>query len=240
MLEVKQMTVSYTGKQLAIDHVSFQVDQPGIIGIIGPNGAGKSTLLKAMLNLIAHQGEMTFNQQKLKKFQKEIAYVEQKSVVDYTFPITVAECVSLGLYPNKKFYQRLTKKDWDKVDEALAAVDMLVFKMNQIGELSGGQFQRVLIARTLVQEAKFIFLDEPFVGIDVLSEEIIMHLLHQMKQAGKYIFIVHHDLSKVAVYFDQLLLMNRELIAFGKTNEVFKPDILAKAFGEQLVVLGGA
>lgn len=240
MLVVKEMTVSYTGKQLAIDAVSFQVEQPGIIGIIGPNGAGKSTLLKAMLNLIAHQGEMTFNQQKLKSFQKEIAYVEQKSAVDYTFPITVAECVSLGLYPNKKFYQRLTKKDWQKVDEALAAVDMLSFKENQIGELSGGQFQRVLIARTLVQEAKLIFLDEPFVGIDVVSEEIIMHLLQQMKAEGKYIFIVHHDLSKVAVYFDQLLLMNRELIAFGETSEVFQPAILAKAFGEQLVVLGGA
>lgn len=240
MLEVKQMTVSYTGKQLAIDHVSFKIEKPGIIGVIGPNGAGKSTLLKAMLNLISHQGSMTFNQQKLKQFQKEIAYVEQKSAVDYTFPITVGECVSLGLYPSKKFYQRLSKKDWQKVNQALEAVAMLEFKEQQIGELSGGQFQRVLIARTLVQEAQLIFLDEPFVGIDVVSEEIIMDLLHQMKNQGKYIFIVHHDLSKVADYFDQLVLMNRELIAFGDTKEVFQPEILAKAFGEQLVVLGGA
>ena len=239
MLEVQKMSVSYTGKQLAIDDVSFKIEQPGIIGVIGPNGAGKSTLLKAMLNLISHQGEMTFNQKKLKHFQKEIAYVEQKSAVDYTFPITVAECVSLGLYPNKRFYQRLTKKDWQKVTQALEAVDMLTFKNNQIGELSGGQFQRVLIARTLVQEAQLIFLDEPFVGIDVVSEEIIMELLHQMKQQGKYIFIVHHDLSKVVDYFDQLVLMNRQLIAFGNTEEVFQPEILAKAFGQQLIVLGG-
>lgn len=240
MLEVSQMTVSYTGKSFALEGVSFQVNEPAIIGIIGPNGAGKSTLMKAMLNLIPHQGQMRFNQQELKTFQKEIAYVEQKSAVDYTFPITVGECVSLGLYPNKKYYQRLTKNDWQKVNEALEAVDMLAFKEKQIGELSGGQFQRVLIARTLVQQAQFIFLDEPFVGIDVVSEEIIMDLLYQMKEAGKYIFIVHHDLSKVERYFDQLLLMNQKLIAFGPTKEVFQPERLRKAFGQSLVVLEGA
>lgn len=239
MLEVRNLSVSYSGKEMAIAKVSYQVTQPGIIGIVGPNGAGKSTLIKGMLNLIPHQGEIFFQGKKLPEFQKEIAYVEQKSAIDYTFPITVRECVSLGLYPKKKFYQRLTKKDWKKVEEALEAVSMLAFSQRQIGELSGGQFQRVLLARTLVQEANFIFLDEPFVGIDVVSESIIMNLLRKMEQKGKYIFIVHHDLSKVEEYFDQVLLLNRELIAFGPTKEVFQPQILTKAFGQQIVVLGG-
>ncbi|MHC5269436.1 metal ABC transporter ATP-binding protein [Enterococcus sp. LJL98] len=240
MFKVNHLSVSYNGNERAVSDVSFQVTKPGIIGIIGPNGAGKSTLIKGMLNLIPHEGALTFQGQALPAFQKEIAYVEQKSAVDYTFPITVAECVSLGLYPRKKFYQRLTKKDWQKVEEALTAVSMLDYRERQIGELSGGQFQRVLIARTLVQDADLIFLDEPFVGIDVVSEEIIMHLLQEMAQAGKYIFIVHHDLSKVEEYFEQILLLNRELIAFGPTDEVFQPEKLRRAFGQQVLVLGGA
>jgi len=236
MLEIKNISARYQGKQLAVEAVSYTVEKPSIIGIIGPNGAGKSTLIKAMLNLIDHEGSLTFNGQPLKTFQKEIAYVEQKSAIDYTFPITVKECVSLGLYPKKRLLQRLTTADWQKVEEALAAVDMLEYQERQIGELSGGQFQRVLIARTLVQEASFIFLDEPFVGIDVVSEGIIMALLRQMKEEGKYIFIVHHDLSKVATYFDQLLLLNRKLIAFGPTATVAKAPLLRQAFGEQLLV----
>lgn len=101
MLEIKNISARYQGKQLAVEAVSYTVEEPSIIGIIGPNGAGKSTLIKAMLNLIDHEGSLTFNGQPLKTFQKEIAYVEQKSAVDYTFPITVKECVSLGLYPKK-------------------------------------------------------------------------------------------------------------------------------------------
>lgn len=239
MLEVKNISASYNGSKLAVEAVSYRVEEPAIIGIVGPNGAGKSTLIKAMLNLIDHQGAIFFQGEPLPKFQKQIAYVEQKSAVDYTFPITVKECVSLGLYPNKKFFQRLTKKDWEKVEEALEAVSMVEFMNRQIGELSGGQFQRVLIARTLVQEANLIFLDEPFVGIDMISEGIIMNLLREMKKNGKYLFIVHHDLSKVGEYFDQLLLMNQKLIAFGPTHEVSKPETLKQAFGEHLIVLGG-
>lgn len=137
------------------------------------------------------------------------------------------------------FYQRIKKADWQKVEEALKAVAMLEFKNRQIGELSGGQFQRVLIARTLVQNADLIFLDEPFVGIDIVSEEIIMNLLQDLKSQGKYIFIVHHDLSKVETYFDQLILMKQQLISVGPTKQVFTPKKLAQAFGQSLVVLGG-
>lgn len=239
MFQVNQISVRYQTDQMAVKEVTFSIQEPAIVGIIGPNGAGKSTLIKAMLDLIPHNGEIFFDSLPLKQFQKKIAYVEQKSAIDETFPITVKECVSLGLYPQMHFYQRIKKADWQKVEEALKAVAMLEFKNRQIGELSGGQFQRVLIARTLVQNADLIFLDEPFVGIDIVSEEIIMNLLQDLKSQGKYIFIVHHDLSKVETYFDQLILMKQQLISVGPTKQVFTPKKLAQAFGQSLVVLGG-
>lgn len=239
MFQVNQISVRYQTDQMAVKEVTFSIQEPAIVGIIGPNGAGKSTLIKAMLDLIPHNGEIFFDSLPLKQFQKKIAYVEQKSAIDETFPITVKECVSLGLYPQMHFYQRIKKADWQKVEEALKAVAMLEFKDRQIGELSGGQFQRVLIARTLVQNADLIFLDEPFVGIDIVSEEIIMNLLQDLKSQGKYIFIVHHDLSKVETYFDQLILMKQQLISVGPTKQVFTPKKLAQAFGQSLVVLGG-
>lgn len=239
MFQVNQISVCYQTDQMAVKEVTFSIQEPAIVGIIGPNGAGKSTLIKAMLDLIPHTGEIFFDSLPLKQFQKKIAYVEQKSAIDETFPITVKECVSLGLYPQMHFYQRIKKADWQKVEEALKAVAMLEFKNRQIGELSGGQFQRVLIARTLVQNADLIFLDEPFVGIDIVSEEIIMNLLQDLKSQGKYIFIVHHDLSKVETYFDQLILMKQQLISVGPTKQVFTPKKLAQAFGQSLVVLGG-
>lgn len=117
---------------------------------------------------------------------------------------------------------------------------MADFAERQIGELSGGQFQRVLIARTLLQEAEFIFLDEPFVGIDAMSEAIIVGLLREFRQQGKTIFIVHHDLGKVTEYFDELVMMNQHLIAYGPTTTVFTETNLKETFGDTIIVKGGA
>jgi iron/zinc/copper transport system ATP-binding protein len=219
--------------------LSFQVEKPAIVGIIGPNGAGKSTLIKAALKLIPSSGNMSVNKKTLKDFQKEIAYVEQKTAVDYTFPITVKEVVSLGLYPKMRMFQRMSANDWQKVTAALAAVEMESFAERQIGELSGGQFQRVLIARTLVQDANYIFLDEPFVGIDATSEAIIVGLLRNLRDAGKTIFIVHHDLGKITEYFDYLVLLNQTLIAAGPVSEVFTESNLKQTFGDAIIVKGG-
>lgn len=239
MLKFQQISASYDGIHQAVDKISFTVEKPAIVGIIGPNGAGKSTFIKAALHLISNTGETTIDGQPLKTVQKKIAYVEQKTAIDYTFPITVRECVSLGLYPQKMIFQRFTKNDWQKVDAALDLVKMSEFKERQIGELSGGQFQRVLIARTLVQDASYIFLDEPFVGIDATSEGIIMDLLQNLKAQGKIIFIVHHDLSKVEEYFDELVILNKELIAYGPTQEVFTEKNLVAAFGDSIFIRGG-
>lgn len=239
MIETQNLQVSYNNDVLALENVSLKIEGPTITGIIGPNGAGKSTLLKAILNIIDFGGKALINDNEAKKELSNVAYVEQKSDIDYTFPIKVRECVSLGTYAHLSLFQKVGKKQWEQVDEALEKVNLKEYGNRQISELSGGQFQRVLMARCLVQNADYIFLDEPFVGIDSVSEQIIMETLGTLKDQGKTILIVHHDLSKVRDYFDQLVILNKKLLASGKTDEVFNQDNLRKAYGENLV-MGGA
>ena len=237
MIRIENISVAYQDT-LALKDIQLNIQGPTITGIIGPNGAGKSTLIKAMLGMLPHSGQTFLDDQEMKKSLNRVAYVEQKADIDFHFPIKVKECVSLGLYPQSKLFQRLSKADWDKVYQALDIVGLRDFAERQISQLSGGQFQRVLIARCLVQEAEVIFLDEPFVGIDSVSEEIIMNTLRNLKAAGKTILIVHHDLSKVRHYFDQVLLLNQELIAFGDIASTFTEDNLRKAYGDALFFKG--
>lgn len=239
MIETQNLQVSYNNDVLALENVSLKIEGPTITGIIGPNGAGKSTLLKAILNIIDFGGKALINDNEAKKELSNVAYVEQKSDIDYTFPIKVRECVSLGTYAHLSLFQKVGKKQWEQVDEALEKVNLKEYGNRQISELSGGQFQRVLMARCLVQNADYIFLDEPFVGIDSVSEQIIMETLGTLKDQGKTILIVHHDLSKVRGYFDHLIILNKKLLAIGKTDEVFNQANLRKAYGENLV-MGGA
>ncbi|MBF0777899.1 metal ABC transporter ATP-binding protein [Streptococcus cuniculi] len=236
MIELKDVSVSYH-TVLALDTVNLTIQGPTITGILGPNGAGKSTLLKAMLHIIDHQGQTNLDGNDIRKQRNKIAYVEQKAAIDFNFPIKVKECVSLGLYPKIQLFQRLREEDWIKVARALEIVGMAEYADKQISQLSGGQFQRVLIARCLVQEADYIFLDEPFVGIDSVSENIIMTTLRNLKKLGKTILIVHHDLSKVKNYFDQVLLLNREVVAFGETAQTFTKEHLQATYGENLILM---
>ena len=239
MIEMKNLSVSYQG-QLALEPSSLTIKGPTITGIIGPNGAGKSTLIKGMLGIVESEGQTFLDRKPMKQELSKIAYVEQKIHIDYNFPIKVKECVSLGLYPKIKLFQRLKASDWEKVARALKIVGLEDFAERQISQLSGGQFQRVLIARCLVQEADYIFLDEPFVGIDSVSEEIIMKTLRQLRKDGKTILIVHHDLGKVVAYFDQVLLLNKKVIAFGLTESTFTKENMQKTYGSQLFMNGGA
>ena len=238
MIRIENLSVSYK-ETLALKDISLVLQGPTITGILGPNGAGKSTLLKSMLGIIPHEGHAFIDDKEMKKSLKKVAYVEQKIHIDYNFPIKVKECVSLGLYPSIPLFHTLKAKHWEKVAEALEIVGLSDYEDRQISQLSGGQFQRVLIARCLVQDADYILLDEPFVGIDSVSEEIIMNTLRDLKKSGKTVLIVHHDLGKVAHYFDQVLLLNKELIAFGPTKETFTQANLKQAYGDRLFFNGG-
>lgn len=227
---VSDLHVSYYGNEVVND-MSFSFENGNIIGIIGPNGAGKSTLMKAILGLIPRdRGEISFQGRPLKSVRKKIAYVPQRSNIDWDFPIIVRDTVLLGTYPRLKLFQRPTKEDKDFAMECLKQVGMEKFADRQIGELSGGQQQRVFLARALAQKAEYFFLDEPFVGIDVTSEKTIINILKELRDAGKTVFVVHHDLSTIKSYFDELVILNHKLIAAGPVSDVFKPDLVTQAY----------
>ncbi|MYL72451.1 ATP-binding cassette domain-containing protein [Halobacillus litoralis] len=236
-LSIKDLHVSYYGNE-AVKEVSLTVNPGNLVGIIGPNGAGKSTFLKAMLNLIPRdKGEIRILGKTVKEVRKKIAYVPQRNDIDWDFPITVLDAVLIGTYPNLKLFKRPKKKDKEWAMECLGRVGMEDFSKRQIGELSGGQQQRVFLARALAQKAELFFLDEPFVGVDASSEETIVRILKELCSQGKTVIVVHHDLSKANDYFNQLILLNKELIGFGSVQEVFQTEIIEKAYQGQFAFM---
>jgi ABC-type Mn2+/Zn2+ transport system ATPase subunit len=236
-ISITDLHVSYYGNE-AIKGINLTVDTGNLVGIIGPNGAGKSTFLKAMLNLIpTDKGEIRMFGNEVKEVRKRIAYVPQRSNIDWDFPITVLDTVLIGTYPNLKLFQRPKKTDKEWALECLSRVGMQDFTKRQISELSGGQQQRVFLARALAQKADLFFLDEPFVGVDISSEETIVHILKDLCLQGNTVIVVHHDLSKANDYFHQLILLNKELIGFGTVEEVFKPEVIKKAYSGQFAFM---
>jgi iron/zinc/copper transport system ATP-binding protein len=237
ILLVQNLHVSYHGNE-AVKNISFSTKAGQIVGIIGPNGAGKSTLLKSLLNLIPRdKGVIQVAGKTIDEVRKKIAYVPQRSNIDWDFPITVIDTVVIGTYPKLGLFKRPGKRDKEWAYECLKKVGMEEFSHRQIGELSGGQQQRVFVARALAQKPELFFLDEPFVGIDVSSEETIINILREQKNLGKTVLVVHHDLSKASSYFDELLLLNRELVKYGAVAEVCRPEVIKKAYQGQLSFL---
>lgn len=234
MIQTQELTVIYEGGQLALDKVSVTIEKGKIVGILGPNGAGKSSFMKALLGLVAVEGQVFLAGKVGKETAGNIAYVEQRSQIDPHFPITVRECVSLGLYKEIGLFRRLKKSDWTKVDTVLEQVGLSSYAKKPIHALSGGQFQRMLVARCLVQDREIIFLDEPFVGIDAVSERIIMDILKNLRNQGRTILVVHHDLSKVKRYFDTVMILNKKLLAHGPVEQVFTAENLRKAYEDTI------
>lgn len=241
-MNVTELTISYYGN-LALKRINLQFESGSLTGIIGPNGAGKSTLIKGILNLIPKsRGSVLLDGKDIKEQQKQIAYVAQRQSLDLSFPIDVLGVVLLGTYPKLGLIKRPGKKERRLALSCLEKVGMADFAKQQIAELSGGQLQRVFLARALAQEATWIFLDEPFVGIDAASETIIIRLLKTLRDEGKSIVIVHHDLHKVTDYFDQLIILNKEVIASGPVARTFTMENMKRAYGDvigELAILGG-
>lgn len=230
MIKVENLYVSYYGNEV-VTNVSFEFNEGSLIGIIGPNGAGKSTMIKAILGLIPKdQGKITVFGDDIKKSRSKIAYVPQRNDLDWDFPINVFDTVLMGTYPNLGLFKKPKEAEKNLAKESLIRVGMWDYRDQQIGELSGGQQQRVFLARALAQKAELFFLDEPFVGIDVASEERIVSVLKELRNEGKTVFVVHHDLSKVETYFDELILINKELIDAGSVKDVFVFDKMDKAY----------
>ncbi|MCF6139272.1 metal ABC transporter ATP-binding protein [Pseudalkalibacillus berkeleyi] len=237
VLNVNNLNVSYLGN-VALTNISFQVEQGSLVGIIGPNGAGKSTLIKALMDLIPSEtGKVEILEKPVKKVRKKIAYVPQRNDIDWDFPILVLDAVLIGTYPHLGVFKRPKKEQREWAYECLKRVGMEEFSKRQIGELSGGQQQRVFLARALAQKADVFFLDEPFVGVDLSSENTIIHILKEMQKEGKTILVVHHDLSKANEYFDELILLNKELIAKGEVHQVLEAQTIQRAYGNPLAFM---
>lgn len=223
-IEAEELNVNY-GKNSILWDLSFQIPQGVLVGLIGPNGAGKSTLLKAALKIVKpFSGKISFS--------GSVAYVPQRETVDWEFPITAEEVVLMGRYGKLGLFGKIKRADREAAAAALDQVGLIAYKDRQISEFSGGQQQRLFIARALVQNADLLLLDEPFAGVDLATEKVIMNLLKKQKELGKTVLIVHHDLPSVEKYFDWVLLLNNRLHGCGPVEEVFTRENLARAFGK--------
>ncbi|THF81737.1 metal ABC transporter ATP-binding protein [Cohnella fermenti] len=233
-LAVSGMTVAYRKKPV-VQGVSFEAKKGELIGIIGPNGAGKSTLIKAILGLIpALEGEVRIYGKPYKQQRKLVGYVPQRESVDWDFPTHALDVVTMGRYGHLGLFRRPGRKEKELAFECLEKVGMAAFANRQIGQLSGGQQQRVFLARALAQDAALYLMDEPFAGVDAATEKAIVLLLDELKRQGRTVLVVHHDLTTVTEYFDSVLLLNGEKIAFGPTAAAFTPELLHRAYGGKL------
>ena len=236
-IEVKGLSVSYEKKRV-LTNIFLETEGGSIYGVVGPNGAGKSTLFKSILGLIdINSGKVKILGKEITDVRKHVAYVPQKDDVDWSFPATVMDIVLQGRYPHKGLFEKISKKDKKIALEALEDIGIADLAERQIGQLSGGQQQRVFIARALCQKADIFFLDEPFVGVDNITEEKIITLLKRLADEGKTLLVVHHDLSSVEQYFDKVILLNQRLIAYGDTKTTFTKENMAKCYGPQLAIL---
>lgn len=199
--------------------------------VMGPNGAGKSTLVKALVDLVPRTaGQVRFDGRAIDAVRRQIAYVPQHSGVDRDFPIDAAGTVLLGTYPRLGWLRRPGRAERAQAAEALAQVGMSALADRQIGRLSGGQLQRVFLARALVQRPRYLLLDEPFVGVDATSEQIIVDLLRALRDDGATVVVVHHDFRTVAEYFDRVLLLDGEVVAAGTVAEALTDQALDRAY----------
>jgi len=229
-VEIRGLTVAYRETPV-LWNVDLTVPRGTMTAILGPNGAGKTTLLKAMLGLtVPLAGSVRFRGAQSDKSVRHIAYVPQRGTVDWDFPTTVLDVVTMGTYGRLGWFRRAGRKEYDDARAALADVGLADLAGRQIGELSGGQQQRTFLARALVQHADLLVLDEPFQGVDAVTETAIVEVLRSQRNAGRTVIAVHHDLSTTAEYFDRVVLLNVLKIADGPTAEVFTQANIAATY----------
>ncbi|BFH13858.1 metal ABC transporter ATP-binding protein [Paenibacillus melissococcoides] len=234
VLNVQGVTASYR-KNKVLHDVDFEVNPGSLTGIVGPNGAGKSTLLKVMLELHPKlSGNVSFFGSTLARIKTRVGYVPQRGSVDWDFPTNALDVVLMGLYGRIGWLRWPGRRHRELAMESLAKMGMADYAERQISQLSGGQQQRVFLARALVQDADLYFMDEPLAGVDAATETAIMTTLKELKLSGKTVMVVHHDLQTVEDYFDHVLLLNRTVVAHGKTAKVFTRENLHLAYGGAL------
>ncbi len=229
-VSINDLTVAYEDKPVLWD-IDLDIKKGVLMAVVGPNGAGKSTLIKAMLNLIKPlSGSVSFFGNSYKKQRSKIAYVPQRGSVDWDFPTTALDVVEMGRYGKIGWIKRVGKADRKIAADAIKKVGMEGFEKRQISQLSGGQQQRIFLARALVQDAEIYFMDEPFQGVDAKTEKSIINILKKLRDVGKTVIVVHHDLQTVEEYFDYITFINVAVISTGKVKDIFNRENIEKTY----------
>ncbi|PSB23990.1 metal ABC transporter ATP-binding protein [Stenomitos frigidus] len=231
MLQVQHLTVNYRRLQ-ALDDIGFRLPSGSLVGLIGPNGAGKSTLIKALLGLIPTQaGQVLYRNKPLKQQLRRVAYVPQRSQIDWDYPITVWNVVMMARTPHTGWFRSPSRQSRDIVRDSLQRVEMLDLRDRPIGSLSGGQQQRVFLARAIAQQADLLLLDEPLAAVDKKTEALIFQIYDELKAQGKTLLVSCHEWGGILNHYDQLLLLNQRLIAHGSPTEVMTQKNIQVAYG---------
>lgn len=239
------INISHLGVQYRMVEALRDVNcvvQPGkLTGIFGPNGAGKSTLIKAMLGLVpVTSGNVLYEGKPLMQQLEKVAYVPQRSQIDWAYPATVWDVVMMGRVKKTGLFHRFSTVSRKVAAAALERVGMSDYRNRPIGQLSGGQQQRVFLARALAQQAEIFCFDEPLVGIDQKTQSVIFEVFDQLADAGKIVLVVNHDLGESITHFDDLILLNRDLVAAGDRKSVLTESNLYRAYGGKVMFFGGA
>lgn len=236
ILRLENVTVQYeSGK--ALDHITFELQRGERLAVLGPNGAGKSTLFKVIAGVLRPTSGIVEVAGSEPDGHICIAYVPQRSQVDWNFPLRVSDVVMMGRVGKIGLLRRPTAADREIVRRALQTVGLQDLANRQIGQLSGGQQQRMFIARALAQEAELMLMDEPLTGLDLPAQEELFRILDTLREQGVTVMVALHDLKTAAERFDRIMLLNRRLIRLGKAEEVFAPDLLMQAYGGHLRLL---
>ena len=229
-LAIADLTVSYQ-RIPALHHIGFEVHCGQCVALLGPNGAGKTTLLKTLAGLIGREtGTIHFHGREVRGATPDIAYLPQRGQIDWDFPTTVRGLVEMGRYLRLGWWRKYGAADAAAVDAAISAMSLDALQDRQINALSGGQQQRAFLARALAQEAHVLLLDEPFTGLDKPNQDTLRATFRTLRQAGKLLLVSHHDLASVPAIFDQVVLLNGELIAAGPTAQAFIEENIQRAY----------
>jgi len=236
-VQVTDLTVAYREKPVLWD-IDLEIPPKVLMAIVGPNGAGKTTLIKSIMGLVRPAaGQVLIYGESYRKQRQLVGYVPQRGSVDWDFPTSVVDVVMMGSYSSLGWIKRPGKKEKGLAMEALEKVGMEKYADRQISQLSGGQQQRVFLARALIQDAMVYFMDEPFQGVDATTERAIINILKELKNSGKTVAVVHHDLQTVPEYFDWATLINVRRIASGPVDEAFTEENLRLAYGGRVAFL---
>jgi ABC-type Mn2+/Zn2+ transport system ATPase subunit len=235
-IQLEHLNAGY-GRKFALKDVSASIEAGQRVALVGPNGAGKSTLFKAIVGLLTPSGGHIFiNGEPAHKSRQSVAYVPQFEDVDWDFPVSVQDVVVMGLARQIGWLRLPNARHREAALNALERVGLLEYANRQIGELSGGQKRRAFIARALAQGASILLLDEPFSGVDAVAQQTLFEILDNLRRDDVTVLLATHDLNLVSTHFDSLFILNQRMIAYGNPDEVFKPSIMAEAFGSQMAI----